>query len=501
MNVKVLAWRLDHPLTAPGAALRARLETLVGALTGAPAPASGAELVAAFEQALSPGDPADVWLTLAVLRAELPLDAHVVAHARAVRLDGPLAAFRDVLRPSVNPLERRRQLRRVEVVEDAVLVDLAHTSRSALATGIQRVARQTARRWAAEHDVTFVGWTADESALRRLTDEEVATGLHGRQGPDGRAQASATVLVPHRSTYVLPELAVEPRRTQRLLALALRSGCRTGAIGFDCVPLSTAETIGAGMGSAFAGNLAAVRHFDTVVAISHAAATEYRGWRRMLAGTGLAGPRIEVASLPVEAQRPDRDAVDRCRSRFGVDEMPLVLVVGSHEPRKNHVAVLQAAELAWQSGARFRLLFVGGNAWGAAPFEHRLQELAEAGRPVESVRALSDDDLWACYALARCVVFPSLNEGFGLPVAEAIALGTPVITSDFGSMREISDGVGAILVDPRDDDAIADALRRLVTDDALRARLSADALTVPRGSWDAYARATWAPLVGGGPNR
>jgi glycosyltransferase involved in cell wall biosynthesis len=93
------------------------------------------------------------------------------------------------------------------------------------------------------------------------------------------------------------------------------------------------------------------------------------------------------------------------------------------------------------------------------------------------------------------VVFPSLNEGFGLPVAEAIAAGTPVVTSDFGSMREIAAHGGAILVDPRDDEAIADAVWTLVTDDDAHARLAAEARRAPRRTWDEYADLVWRHLV------
>ena len=89
-----------------------------------------------------------------------------------------------------------------------------------------------------------------------------------------------------------------------------------------------------------------------------------------------------------------------------------------------------------------------------------------------SVRALSDDLLWAAYRLAHCVVFPSLNEGFGLPVAESLACGTPVVTSGFGSMREIARHGGAILVDPRDDHDIAAGLRLMLTDRELHETLS-----------------------------
>ena len=94
-------------------------------------------------------------------------------------------------------------------------------------------------------------------------------------------------------------------------------------------------------------------------------------------------------------------------------------------------------------------------------------------------------------------MFPSVNEGFGLPVAESLACGTPVITSNFGAMKEIADaGGGALLVDPRDDDSVTDGMRALLTDDALLARLAAEAVARPVGSWDVYAEETWKRLTG-----
>ncbi|MCC2335680.1 glycosyltransferase family 4 protein [Cellulomonas wangsupingiae] len=475
---------------------RARLATVVRTLSGQEPPTDPRGLVASFDDLLAGAAPDATWLTLAVLQGAMPRDAEVLAHVRAVALDGPLTGFADVLAGPRAPWRRAVAGRDVEVLSDVVLVDLAHTSRTSLATGIQRVARQTARRWADAHDVVLVGWTADGRALRRLTPDEVRVALHGGPVPS-RALATDRVVLPWRATYVLPELATEQERTERILALARWSGSRTGVVGFDCVPITSAETIGTGMGAAFAQNLAAVRHMDRVATISHAAAGEYRGWRRMLTGAGLDGPEIAPVVLPVEAQPASAEDVRRARSRFAADGLPVALCVGSHEPRKNHLAVLQAAELAWRSGSRFRLLFVGGNAWGSQTFERRLKELAAAGRPVSAVSALSDDELWALYALARFVVFPSLNEGFGLPVAEAIATGTPVLTSDFGSMREIAEGRGGLLVDPRDDVALARGLRRLADDDELLASLTAEAVASPARTWDEYAAQTWDYLVAG----
>jgi hypothetical protein len=496
-----LAAILDSSRSRRAAAARQRLMTLVSALGGETTVAHGADLLDQLSALLADADRSRVWLALAVLRAELPLEEDVIRTARAIEFDGTIPALRAWLVPSVNPLHRGRELRRVEVATDVVLVDVEHTSHTSLATGIQRVARQTVARWAEHHDITLVGWTHDHRAMRRLTPSEQRVALHG--GSDDSAHevgGDERVIVPWRATYVLPELATELHRTRRLLALARYAESRTAVIGFDCVPLSSGETIGGEMGTAFANNLAAVRHMGRVAAISHAAALEYTGWREMLTGVGLPGPAIEPILLPVEATTPSAEALTRARADFLTDAMPLVLCVGSHEPRKNHLAVLHAAELAWRAGSHFNLVFVGGNSWGTGGFRERMVELQRAGRPVESVSALSDDMLWAAYAVARCVLFPSLNEGYGLPVAEALASGTPVITSGFGSMREIAGHGGALLVDPRDDQAIAVALSTLLEDDEAHARLADEARAAPTRTWDEYAADVWEYLVEGQRN-
>jgi glycosyltransferase involved in cell wall biosynthesis len=308
--------------------------------------------------------------------------------------------------------------------------------------------------------------------------------------------AGDTVVVPWRCRYLLPDLAAEVARTGYLQALAQFSGSSLSLIGYDLVPITTAETSHEGMAPGFARNLAAARYADVIVPISHAAAGEYRGWRDMLAGTGLAGPRIEPVVLPGQAVPESAGQTVKAAERLSLGA-PLVVVVGSHEPRKNHVAVLHAAERLWREGLVFTLTFIGGNSWNSEAFTEALQRLQGAGRPVETISAATDELLFGAYRTARFTVFPSVNEGFGLPVAESLACGTPVITSNFGAMKEIADaGGGALLVDPRDDDSVTDGMRALLTDDELLARLTTEAEARPAGSWDAYARDTWAVLTG-----
>lgn len=458
---------------------------------GRVAVASHHDLAEALADVIDTRSRSHVWLALAVLTGRLPDQTTVVELARASEFDDGRSLWRAVAELTTDESASWS----VRVATDEVLVDVAHTASTVLTTGIQRVAREATRRWLRDHDCTPVSWSRDFQSLRELTVLERARIVQSKAEEDVDARPEATVVVPWHGTYLLPELAAEPARSTRLLALAEFTPNRTGVIGFDCVPITSAETTQLGFAGVFAGNLAAVRNFDVVATISQAAGTEYSGWRSTLSAIGLTGPRIEPVQLPVEAAEPTPADVEAARARFLVGSLPLVLVVGSHEPRKNHLSVLHAAELLWRDGVQFSLSFVGGNSWGSDSFSLRLADLQRAGRPVDSESRLSDGRLWASYRLARCTVFPSLNEGFGLPVAESLAAGTPAITSNFGSMLEIAADGGALTVDPHNDQAIAAAMRTLLVDDVVHGHLSAQALNRPDRTWDDYAREVWSLLV------
>jgi glycosyltransferase involved in cell wall biosynthesis len=467
---------------------------LRSALDAPPAAAtitSYADLADALAGVVDPRDRGHVWLALAVLSGRLPDRTTVIEAARAGEFDDGMSVWAAVAAQTTDESAAWE----VRVATDEVLADVAHTSSTSLTTGIQRVARETTRRWLARHACTPVSWTVGFEAIRELTPVERAR-IESAVAHTGDEAAPATsVVVPWRATCLVPELAAEPERSSRFLALAELTPNRTGVIGFDCVPITSAETTQLGFAGVFAGNLAAVRHFDRVAAISDAAATEYSGWRSMLSAIGVPGPQIRSVPLPVEAAEPTDDDMAAARSRFLVPGLPLVLVVGSHEPRKNHLTVLHAAELLWREGLRFSLSFVGGNAWGSEEFTRQLDELQRIGRPVDSESRLSDGQLWAAYRLARFTMFPSLNEGFGLPVAESLAVGTPAITSNFGSMLQIAAEGGALTVHPEDDHGLAAAMRSLIQDDVLAARLRDEARARPARTWDTYAEESWDFLV------
>jgi glycosyltransferase involved in cell wall biosynthesis len=262
-------------------------------------------------------------------------------------------------------------------------------------------------------------------------------------------------------------------------------------IGYDVIPVVGAETMERGMAETFCDFLSVVKLADHVSAISEGSAEAFRAFGEMLAAEGILGPAVKAHTLPTELRPLTDIEIEEARASLRLTGEPVVLAVGSHEPRKNHMAVLEACERLWGSGLRFELLMAGGSEWRYDEFKRCVDRLRDAGLPVNVRKRVTDTELWAAYRLARFSVFPSLLEGFGLPVAESIAAGTPVITSSHGSMAEIAAGGGALLVDPRDIDEITTQMRRLLTDDALLERLRRESRTRDLGTWDDYARDVW----------
>jgi hypothetical protein len=429
------------------------------------------------------------WLILTVIGRRLPLAADVLAFARLSRENGLQSSIATVRRA-------RRSINRlgdlpVHIVTEAVLLDVHNSATRALLTGVQRVSRSLADAFAPK-GATLIGWSSNRTQLLPLRADAWA------QRGTGRIFQSRA-LVPFGGHYVLPEVVTDVDRTQRILALAEHSRARTMLIGDDAIPLTTAETTGPGMPGAFAKYLAAASRMSVVACISGAASIEYSGWKAMLPSAGLAGPEIVTVMLAETAETPDPAMRSRAEQRFlrtdASGPLPMVLCVGSHEPRKNHDAVLHAAELLWREGHRFSLMFVGGNSWNSEEFRMRLGELRAQGRPAEALRGVPDSELWWAYSLARFTVFPSLNEGFGLPVTESLLSGTPVVASNFGSLAEIAAGGGCLLVDPRDDAAVAAGMAQLLTDDVLYERLAAEAANRAPRSWEQYADDVWHVLI------
>jgi glycosyltransferase involved in cell wall biosynthesis len=169
-------------------------------------------------------------------------------------------------------------------------------------------------------------------------------------------------------------------------------------------------------------------------------------------------------------------------SRSGPEE-PFFLFVGTLEPRKNLLTLLQAFGRLMERGVHsHRLLIAGGSGWGGEILESRLSDLGIESN-VELRGYVTEQELHYLYRHATGLLMPSLYEGFGLPLLEAMQYGTPVITSDCSSLPEVA-GSGGIMVNPESADEICEAMQRLIAEPDLRSQLSRNAIEqAGRYSW------------------
>jgi glycosyltransferase involved in cell wall biosynthesis len=157
-------------------------------------------------------------------------------------------------------------------------------------------------------------------------------------------------------------------------------------------------------------------------------------------------------------------------ARFGLPES-YVVCLGAVQPRKNLARLLEAwATVQARGEGGDAVLAIAGRPKQEAGAYAALADRLGIADTVRWLGYVADDDLPVLLAGARCLVFPSLYEGFGLPVVEAMAVGCPVITSDTTSLPETAAGA-ALLVDPLSPTAIASAIARLLSDEPERARL------------------------------
>ncbi len=184
--------------------------------------------------------------------------------------------------------------------------------------------------------------------------------------------------------------------------------------------------------------------------------------------------RITVTHNGCEAQFTPQPTSDReaetIKQKFGI-RRDYLLAVGSVQPRKNLIRLLRAYAMLreQQPGFQLQLVIVGRQLW---LYKEILREIKQQNFAADVIVTgyASDEDLPALYRSAVALVYPSLFEGFGLPPLEAMACGTPVITSDCSSLPEVV-GKAAILVNPYEEADLAQAIWKLTNDPALRAQL------------------------------
>jgi glycosyltransferase involved in cell wall biosynthesis len=275
--------------------------------------------------------------------------------------------------------------------------------------------------------------------------------------------------------------------------------CRSVVTIHDCIHLMFPQYLPNRMAGVYAraSMWAAARRSDRILTVSEASK------RDILRFFDVPPDKIVVIPNAIDERfwkAPSDEDVARVRERYQLDRR-FVLYVGNIKPHKNLVRLIEAFAELRASGLEELTLLIIGDEISKLPALRRAVHRHKLHKHVRFLGYLPDETLAILYRLAAVFAFPSLYEGFGLPPLEAMASGTPVVTSNVSSLPEVA-GDAAVLVDPTDTGAIVEGLRRVLTDPALAAELRAKGLERAREfSWERSVSRTCAVYreVGGQP--
>lgn len=253
--------------------------------------------------------------------------------------------------------------------------------------------------------------------------------------------------------------------------------CRSVVTIHDCIHLRFPQYLPNRLAHAYARTFlwTATHQADRIITVSEASKRDILQYFR------VPPEKIEVIYNGIDERywtAPCEEEIERVRFRYQLND-PFILYAGNIKPHKNLERLIDAYHLLHRQGFdQLKLLIIGDEISKYATLRRAVHRY-KLHKHVRFLGFVPDQTLAALYRLAAVFVFPSLYEGFGLPPLEAMASGTPVVTSNVSSLPEVA-GDAALLIDPYDAEAIAGAIRLVLTDERLRDDLRARGLARAR---------------------
>lgn len=378
-----------------------------------------------------------------------------------------------------------------------LLFDATHTSHTRAQTGIQRIVRSLYAGLAKTgpvtgicHDPYLKAWRPlDPAELNRLRPDlsdsptrSRASHWSYRQRFTGRIRRllGARPEFPSAGALVCPELFPAQVGARLPEILARVSGPRI-AIFYDAIPLQYPELTPPATVARFPAYLQELLLFDGIAAISEASASRLREYWQWL---GVAHPP------PVQALPLAIEPLDPMARSTGVNSsvaVPRILCVSTIEGRKNHLALLDACDLLWQEGLAFELQLIGlPRADTARSALDKITSLQQAGRALLYTGVVPEAELQAAYRQCTFTVYPSLIEGFGLPVLESLQHGKPCLCSAEGAVGEAAREGGCLTLKTVDATQLKAAIARLLKSPSLLESMAALARGRRYKTWPEY---------------
>ena len=381
-----------------------------------------------------------------------------------------------------------------------IYLDVTGSCKSAKSTGIQRATRRIFRELSRRESILPISWNRLGKCYQRLGRRELqiledpfrvlrrSTARPDLRGEHPLAELQRLLFrrsIPLKIKIELGDILFIPDiyydgRLNYLPRLIRETGVRAVAIFHDAAALRLRIMRDTAFNRAhrYVDSLAA---FHLVICVSRdSQAHLHQLWRQR--GT-------KPAETCVEAWPPgdlDPNERDEPLKEAGA-HVPIILFVGTFEPRKNHLTLLRAAEILWKSGLSFELQLIGRS---TGYYGHKvispIKQLQRAGYPIRWLQHVDDRTLHCAYRRCRFTVYPSRMEGFGFPIAESLWHGKPCICGGNGALGELARGGGCLIADQTDADALADAMKTLLVDQELYSRLCDEARSRRFRSWSDY---------------
>ena len=370
-------------------------------------------------------------------------------------------------------------------------------------TGIQRVNRQLARTLM-ESGIALVPvkWNVAGGRFAPLDAPELEH-LAKWNGPASSQWSAWTEPSASRpGWFLMTELPVNlPLETQQqLVERAHAASLRCAAVFYDAVSWKMREHFPDFYNPVVAGAhshyMSALGLYDLVLPISDASRIDLLDFLGRLPRRA-AGLDERVVRVELPGQFPERPKASTPKARSAGARVE-ILCVSTIEPRKNHLTLLDAFARARENcSTPMRLTLVGRRVY--PPLSKAVEEsVARCGGDARWLDDVDDAALSELYEQSDFTVYPSIEEGFGLPILESLWCGKPCVCADFGAMREVSTGGGCLTVDVREPAALAEAIVRLATNAGERAALERQAIDRKFKDWSDYAAEVAARLAGCG---
>jgi glycosyltransferase involved in cell wall biosynthesis len=372
-----------------------------------------------------------------------------------------------------------------------VLVDCTNSSVDPANPGVIRVTRRLCRALqdSAGTMPVFVRWDPDIDGYRLLTDPEGKT-LATYDGPAHISLRDAFGMVENclqvlgngkAPVFFFPEVALDGTVHKRVLWARARNLVVAGIL-YDVIPISHPPFCAREVVDRFPGYLEALASFDAIWSISRESLKEFQSYA---ARVGLPCPPGEAVYLPGQfGARPRVQAFVETPD----DTVLTILCVCSIEPRKNHRTLVEAYRLlrARRPDLPLQLVLVGHRFAEADDLIAWLQHMMDEDPSIKWTGLLTDEALADEFRRAAFTVYPSIVEGYGLPIMESLWMGKPCLCHSEGVMAELAESGGCMTVNMLDEHALATAMEQLADQSELRRRLTLDALDRKIFDWADY---------------